>query len=205
MRLWLGVNLILVTRRTQFTVALAPTSGTRRSLNSFGIMRKFIFFFAAGLLLVACKPSENNYKLAYDTARRVEREGLDDGVFELMQQEALPPMVRVMGDSVRIKRVNLKWYYTPAAVDSGKRIEPGAYNVAVSVFKMPTNAKAQADAIAAEGYRSCVMLNNGNNYYVIAGVAESLDSAAHLSSRYLSTHNSGYVGLTCPVALQPIR
>ena len=168
-------------------------------------MRKLLIFIAVGLLLAACKPSENNYKLAYDTARRLEREGLDDGVFELMQQEALPPMVHVLGDSVRVKRVALKWYYTPAAIDSGRPIEPAAYNVAVSMFKMPTNAKAQADAIAAEGYRSCVMRHRSDTYYVIAGAVESLDSAARLSSRYLSTHKSGYVGLTCPVALQPIR
>lgn len=169
-------------------------------------MKKYLLILLGiGMIMTACKPSEKNYKLAYETARQIEREGLDDGVFELMQQDALPPMVRVMGDSVRVKRVALKWYYTPAGVDSGKPIQPANYNVAVSMFKMPTNAKAQADAIAQEGYRSCVMLHRNDTYYVIAGAVETLDSAARLSSKYLSTHSSGYVGLSCPVALQPLR
>jgi len=165
----------------------------------------FYISIVALVVLAACKPSEKNYRLAYETAQRQAREGLDEGVYELMQAESLPPMIHVMGDSVRVQRLPLQWYYSPLAVDSGKRILPAAYNVAISVYKMPTNARAHADALADEGYRAVVMQSGVGSYYVMAGCTEALDSAAHLSSEYIKRHENGFVGIPCPIAIQPVR
>lgn len=169
-------------------------------------MRKVLPFIALILLaLSACKPSEKNYRIAYETAQQRAREGLDSGVYELMQQEELPPMIHVLGDSVRLQRLPLQWFYSPVAVDSGKPLQPAAYNVAVGKYRMPANARAQADNLAARGLRSAVFLSKNTHYYVMAGMYNDLDSAARLSSRLLREMPEQFVGMPCPVAIQPIH
>ena len=167
-------------------------------------MRKLLIAFAVLIALGACKPSEENYRLAYETARQRDREGLDEGVYELMQQEKLPPMIHVLGDSVRVQRLPLAAFYCPGA-DSVKTCVPQAYNVAVALYKMPTNARAHADRLADEGYHSVVLKSGASLYYVMAGLVESLDSAARLSRRYDMSHAGEYIGIPCPVAIQPLR
>lgn len=162
----------------------------------------FILCLVAGALLCGCKPSEKNYRLAYETAQAKAREGLDDDVYEAMLRDELPPLIHIMGDSVRVQRVNLNWFYTPQSVDSGKSQEPLPYNLAVALYKMPVNARAHANDLAQEGYASCVMRSGTDKYYVIAARSGSLDSIAHASSAYIATHEPPYPGLPCVVALQ---
>ena len=108
-----------------------------------------------------------------------------------------------MGDSVRVERKPLVWFYTPQAVDSGRPHDPAPYNLAISRYKMATNARAHADALAGEGYSSYVFRSGRDLYYVMAALLPTLDSAAHASSQFLITHKEGYVGIPCPIAIQP--
>lgn len=167
-------------------------------------MRKLFIAVVVLITLGACKPSENNYRLAYETAMQRDREGLEEGVYELIQQEKLPPMIHVLGDSVRVQRLPLAAFYCPGA-DSIDKCVPQCYNVAVARYKMPTNARAHADRLAGEGYRSAVLKSGASLYYVMAGLVESLDSAARLARKYDLSHAGEYIGIPCPVAIQPLR
>lgn len=175
-----------------------------RSIRNY-YMRKFLIAIAALAFLSGCKPSEKNYRLAYETAQQRAREGLDEGVYEQMQQEMLPPMVRVLGDSVRVQRLPLAVYYVPAQPDTASMKMPGAYNVAVAKYKMPTNARSHAESLVAEGYAAAVLKSGTSLYYVMAGLTESLDSAARLARRYDAVHKCMYIGIPCPIAIQPVR
>jgi len=168
-------------------------------------MRKLLYCVAALALLVGCKPSEKHYKIAYETAQQRAREGLDEGIYELMQKESLPPLKHIGEDSVRVQRMRMIWFYTPAAVDSGRRIDPAPYNLAVALYSMPTNARAHADAIAEEGYRAVVLKTGSDKYYVMAGLTQTLDSAARLATRYEATHRGRFIGIPCPIAIEALR
>lgn len=169
-------------------------------------MKRILIYVGAGLLLLsACKPTEKNYRTAYETAMAREQQDVDPDILRQMKAEELPPMVRVMGDSVRVKRMPIAWYYTPAQVDSGKRISPANYNVCVANYKMPANAKAHAESLAERGFRSAVMSQGQTRFFVMAGMVSTLDSAAHLSSRLLRDYPHEYVGQPCPIAIQPVR
>lgn len=153
--------------------------------------------------LAACKPSEKNYRLAYETAQQKARAGLDEGVYEMMQAEELPPFMRSATDSVRALAAPVIWQYTPQAVDSGRRLDPAPYNLAVGKYKMLTNARGQADNLAAAGWRSCILRTGEPVYYVVAAQSSSLDSIAAEARRYAREYPRGVVALPCPVALIP--
>lgn len=167
-------------------------------------MSKLFIAVVVLITLGACKPSENNYRLAYETAMQRDREGLEEGVYELIQQEKLPPMIHVLGDSVRVQRLPLAAFYCPGT-DSLDKCMPQYYNVAVALYKMPTNARAHADRLAGEGYHSAVLKSGASLYYVMAGLVESLDSAARLARMYDLSHAGEYIGIPCPIAIQPLR
>lgn len=155
------------------------------------------------LTLWACKPSERNYRLAYETAQQKARAGIDDDIFELMQAEELPPWRRTATDSVRTIAAPVIWHYTPAAVDSGGRIDPAPYNLIVGKYSMPTNARAQADRLATQGYRSHVLRTGQPIYYVVAVASASLDTIASAAHDYARRFPKGIVALPQPLCLIP--
>lgn len=169
--------------------------------------RNSLIFFTAicGLLLSsACKPTEKNYKAAYDKAQEKARQGLATEEYEQMLLNSLPSYERTATDSVRTFVEGVVWQYTPLAVDSGARISPARYNLAVGKYTMLTNAKAHADRLAAEGWRATVFRNGEPEYFVVVKISESLDTVAKAAHDFTARYPGGTVKLHEPMAITPL-
>lgn len=168
--------------------------------------KSFIISAAAVTLLlagVACKPTEKNYRQAYEKAQQKARDGLTDEQYEQMMLESLPPYLRTETDSIRYFTENVMWQYSPASVNEGKEVRAAHYNLAIGKYGMLTNAKAHADRLAAEGWQAVVLRNGAPTYFVIAAMSENPDSIADAAHRYRKAYPQGVVALHEPMALIP--
>lgn len=100
----------------------------------------------AALLLASCKPTEKNYKAAYDAALEKREAAMREQMIPttgLMSDDG-PQMRVVEGDTVYVLREALR------------RGEPsrkvGGWSVAVALYKMETNARANVENLVSEGY-----------------------------------------------------
>ncbi|MDE6007388.1 MAG: hypothetical protein K2G67_07530 [Muribaculaceae bacterium] len=140
---------------------------------------KLISAAFVALMFVACKPTEKNYKAAYDAAQ-IKREqaaaeqmrpasGLlsDDG-----------PSLRVVdGDTIFVTRDRLR-------LPDGQR-PAGEWGVAVALFKMSTNAVATASDLHEAGFPEATYLKGaGGKHYAVAGVTSTLDSARNIAADF---------------------
>lgn len=157
----------------------------------------------AASLFVACKPTEKNYKMAYDRAKEKARQGLTDAEYEMMTLNELPGYMHSPTDSVRAFTEGLIWQYTPAAVDSGRKADPAAFNLAVGKYTMLTNAKAHADRLASDGWRSRIFRTGGAVYYVVVKMSNNLDTVAQAARDYVARYPHGTVALHEPMAIIP--
>ena len=170
-------------------------------------MRKLLKYSLVALvglsLFVACKPTERNYKLAYDKARQKARQGLTDEQYDIMLLNSLPPYRHTLTDSVRTFAEPVIWQYTPLAVDSGRKQTPAPYNLTVGKYSMLTNAKAHADRLAGDGWRSVVLRNGEPVYYVVVKMSANLDTIARAAHDYAARYPNGTVALHEPMAIVP--
>ena len=104
------------------------------------------------LMFVGCKPTEKNYKAAYDAALARRQEAAKE------QMRPAPGVLRVVeGASVYVLRERLRLL-------DGTRL-PGKWSVCVGVFKMDTNAKAAVEDMRAEGYMDAVVAKASGSPY----------------------------------------
>lgn len=95
-------------------------------------------------LLQACKPSEKNYKAAYELAVQRDHEGLEDSIYNLIKQEELPRIARFGADSAYVApRESLLIFWQPGSTNTSLTTAP-AYNLVIGEYTNPTNARAHA-------------------------------------------------------------
>lgn len=158
-------------------------------------MKKQTYLFVSAALValtfIGCKPTENNYKAAYDAALARRQEAAAEQmrpVTGLLSDDG--PQLRVVdGDSVYILKERLR---TP----DGARPD-GKWAVAVGVYKMDTNAKAAAEAIRKEGFRQAGVVNApGGRHYTVAALTQTLDSARIVSKVFrMALPDYPFIGL----------
>lgn len=156
--------------------------------------RKIIFSIgvvAVIVMLSGCNTTEKNYRQAYDAAKAKR---------ELANAEAMVPASGLMSDDgTSLKMVNGDSLFVskdrlrrePAYADRLK-----TYNVAVGVYKMNTNAKAQAEALAQQGYDAFAVETTGDRWYAIAGGFDALEDAQTFIKEFKKKHPGyPYIGL----------
>lgn len=145
----------------------------------------------AALMLVSCKPTENNYRTAYDAALRKRAEVEEQQmrpVTGLLSDDG--PQLRVVdGDSLFVSRERLRQL-------DGSR-PGGHWAVAVGLFKIDTNAKASAADLAAAGWKSAIPAKvPGGGFYALADTVVSLDEARVSAAKFKRDFpDYPYVGL----------
>lgn len=155
-------------------------------------MKKSIYFalILGSLLLAGCKPTEKNYKAAYDAAVAKREKANSDGVLPadgLLQDDG-PRKQKIAGEDLYVlnERTN------PLNAEN----EVKKYSVAVAVFKMPTNAKSGAESLRGRGYKAFAVRARGDRYYIFAG---SFDNEAEAKECYLKFKKDfpdySYIGL----------
>lgn len=119
------------------------------------------------MVLSSCKTTEKNYQQAYDAAKARREAALAESMPEdgLISDDG-PTLKVIDGDSVYVSRDRL------SIPNDGSR-QPAPYSVAVSLYKMPTNARAQAETLVKKGYDAYPARTTGDRWYVVAGVFNS--------------------------------
>lgn len=166
-------------------------------------MNRVILLSATLLLLLwvwSCKPTEDNYRAAYELAREKEHDGLEDEIYEKIRLEAMPEIQVVGNDTIRIKVEPL------SRVDENDKTSmlSNRYNVAVAQYKMLANAISHRDRLQTMGYENACMLKNSDEVYyvVIAGVGTA-EEAASIVNQYQKKYPGQLVGMETPIVLQP--
>ncbi|MDE6297579.1 MAG: SPOR domain-containing protein, partial [Muribaculaceae bacterium] len=153
--------------------------------------KKILAISLIALTLTACKPTEENYKKAYDAAKAKR---------ELANAEAMMPTTGLLsddgislkvvdGDSIFVSHERLR-------VDPELKSELKTYSVAVGVYKMNTNAKAQANSLKQEGYKAFASQTTGERWYTILGSFDKLEEAKKLIFEFKKKNpDYPYIGL----------
>lgn len=144
------------------------------------------------LPLAGCKPTENNYRKAYEAARSKKKAEETDPDIDIsnMIREGVPRRTVVEGDSAYVR-------YEPLSVYGDlKPASLMAYNVAVGCYKMRSNALSDAENLRAAGYESFLLRNGKEEYYVITGTYTTLPDAVSAMREFMRKHKERpYVGL----------
>lgn len=160
---------------------------------------KKIFLAAAlsAVVLAGCKPTEKNYREAYDAAvARREKSLADSGGEEAgLITDGGPRATVVDGDTIHTLSRHL------SAADDGGALSP--VNVAVGEFRMSTNARSGAAGLASLGYASRVAKGEDDCWYAIASGFDTEEEARAFVKAF-RRGNAGYVyvGLPGPVIIR---
>lgn len=145
------------------------------------------------LLLSGCKPTEDNYRKAYETAQQArQREQEADAALGIPQLQSVdgPPRSVVGTDSVYVRH--------EALALNGAEPQSGLLpvNVAVGKYKMTANARGDADNLRADGFDAFVLANADGEFYAVAGCAASLPEGVALLKKVRKKYpQRPYVGL----------
>lgn len=151
-----------------------------------------------GLLVASggCKPTEKNYQAAYDAAiRKRQSDSLamvpDVGGHKVIAFDA-PRIIAVGGSDIRIITC-----FTKPLDDLAAQFPKKRYSVAVGKYRMPTNARAQAESLVGSGFPDAVVVTDGRDvYYTVAARYDVLEQAAECVGKLMSMlPSSSFVGL----------
>jgi len=157
---------------------------------------KYLCVAALAFSFIACKPTEKNYREAYDAAK-AKREAAE--AEKMIPASGLlsddgPSMRIVEGDTLFVSNDRLR-----AVKTDSMHKAPAAYNVAVGVYRMSTNAEASAADLRKEGYDASAMQTTGNRWYTIVGSFADLKDARLLIGEF-KKKNPGYPYIGLPGA-----
>lgn len=144
------------------------------------------------LLLTGCKPTEKNYKSAYDAAlgkREAALADLNANMDEVEFQQVDGPQLKEV-DGVKVYVLNQRLAPADFVMEM-----PEEYNVAVGMYKMITNCKAQAEQMLANGYHAFPAKDVDGLYYTVAGSFPTLSEAVKFYQKYQQGKDRVYVGL----------
>lgn len=145
-------------------------------------------------LLWSCKPTEKNYKAAYDVAVKKREMSADPERAEGHRVISVdgPRMVSV-GNRVYA----LVTDFLKSTDESATPAPQPHYRVAVGRYQMPTNARAQVADLRGNGYPDAELMRDGKDrYYVVAAGFDRLeDAAACVKSLMEKFPSTMFVGL----------
>lgn len=150
-------------------------------------------FMALLLATGACKPTEANYRVAYDAAQRhrTAAEATDSDLAALpLQNVNAPQYVSAGGIRFGLRR-------TALIAEGIQRAELKPYNVAVSAYRMRANAGDEAGRLRADGYDAFLLRDAADTYYVIAAACDSLPQAGAFIADFRKRYpDRRYIGLS---------
>lgn len=142
-------------------------------------MKKTIVIISlAALVLTGCKPTEKNYKAAYEAAlskRQTTNTDADIPQVGMLTNDNAPKPTEVNGQTV---------YTFTEPLMADERAHLSAFNVAVGRYKMHTNARAHASSLRESGYPAYAIRNNKEIWYTIVSGADSLQQAAEIVNEF---------------------
>ena len=126
--------------------------------------------------LASCKPSEENYRAAYQTAKAKEdTTPLEETIYSNIRKEARPKNVIVGNDTIPM----ITQYISFTTQAGGDINNFHRYNIVVAEFKQIFNAKAMLKRVVDAGYTDAFVVQTREPlYYVVAqSVSNPADAA----------------------------
>lgn len=159
-------------------------------------MRDKIFLlatvFCVALSIVSCKPTENNYRAAYDAAQGkrhivdTDADILNSGKLEETEPEADKPK----GFKVETRRSN-------------NVEDDDVYMFVIARYGMSTNAEAHSAALREKGLASQAVSLGDEEWYVAAASFPDEESAQEFGKKYEASHpRETWIGLADPFILR---
>lgn len=127
-------------------------------------MKKIILTIMAACTLWGCKPTEANYRAAYEIAKQ-KKEQQNEAVPEgaSLQKYDMPSEMIVNGDTLMI----LKTYVSPVEDGAITRETMKRYNLVVGQFKQVFNARQMQKRLSANGYPEAGILKVRSQDYLV--------------------------------------
>lgn len=159
---------------------------------------KFTILLAAAalMLLPACKPTEKNYKAAYDAAiQKRQKDATDPDIYipggKLIDDNA--PQTQTIGGKEYFVR------YEPLKLIDGEG-PLQRYNVAVAAYKMNANALSHRERLSQDYSGAIVAQNDKEMLIVCIGSYATPEEAAQSVTRFTERHpDATCVGLNSAV------
>lgn len=155
------------------------------------MIKKILPILGLLIFLIGCKPTENNYRSAYEAAKNKREAANAEAMVPTtgMLSDDGPMRKVVDGDTIFVSRDRLRR-------DSVSEKILNTYNVAVGVYKMNTNAYAQVKALREEGYDAVAVQTTGDRWYSVAGAFPTLKEARDFIHTFEKKHpDYPYIGL----------
>lgn len=147
------------------------------------LIRKILIAVALAAAVAGCKPTEENYKAAYDKAvagreaAAASAEG-DADVTEMRDSKLGEMEYKGVKYPISVQYVKI----TDGA--GGANDDIRKYMVVASRFKQVFNARMMRDRLAESGYPGAFVVQNGDKYYfVVAGSYTELPQAIELYNK----------------------
>lgn len=152
------------------------------------------------ILLVGCKPTEQNYRAAYEAAQAKTDTGLRDiqGAERVLQDDGITFQRVHEGDTVLQGRRSLKI--------EGLERATTPYIVGIGVFKMPANAHSRAADLSSQGIKSYVGEDGEDRYVVATHPCATFGEAVVALKTFRRLHRDfPYVGLPGQPVIYQVR
>ncbi len=129
-------------------------------------------------LMSGCKPTEQGYRAAYDAAR------------QKREAAAAEMMIPVSG---LLSADGPQWRITKERVRGADGEKLPLWLLAVGVYRMDTNARAQAASLRGA---AMAVRGEGDRWYCVADTASGLDGIMAARKRFMASHpDFPYIGL----------
>lgn len=150
-------------------------------------------------VLSACKPSEENYRKAYEaTVAKNGKKTVEGTVYNRYREMQRTAQIALAdGDTISVRHENV----TLTKDGGGSAETAGEYNIVVARFKQIFNAKAMSERLTSMGYSPFIVQTREPLYYVVAATcatpAEAAEQLRRISSDSRLSFQAG-----CPWVLQ---
>lgn len=157
--------------------------------------RAIIFLSLIVILMVGCKPTENNYRIAYETAQSKRDKAIADAGGHQLQLDSRFMKKAVGGDSIWVSHEMLEG----VSLEGDSVAEQNMHRkngVAVGLFRMKTNAKAMAERMRKEYPDACLATDGRERWFTVLGLYPEVEAGIEALRKFEKSHSGfRYVGL----------
>lgn len=152
-------------------------------------------------LLWSCKPSEKNYKEAYDRtmARDSVRTEFNETIYGRFRRDVKEYQAVSDNDTVNVRTTRV-WVVADEGV-SGQQMKK--YCVVVGEFKQLLNARSMRDRFNAGGYPNAFIVQTPEPYYYVIAASDTQLPIAMSFTERLKKESPIPLKLPCPYILVP--
>lgn len=180
-----------MTYRNYVYICRRGGSQSLRACGLFGRLRPQGLLSAAAAIVLAatltgCKPTENNYKAAYDAAL-AKREHADADRQALADGHQVLSLYGPQKRTIDGRDVYVETRAVRPEGEGAPSTRP-RYMVGVAVFRMGANAKALAERLRGEGYEAFLGRDSDDRLWVVIPGGSDIREAAGICDAFRSRH-----------------